>query len=88
MSILQTYFELVSDMKIVPLGSGGVINRDIKLVMEASEKEGKDDLLAYCKHASCASNYYHVCGDINYNILAIPRQFMAPVSDSGLGGIH
>ena len=47
-----------SDMKIVPLGSKGAIFdfdwflnfSDIKLVVQESEIEGKDDLLAYCKH--------------------------------------
>jgi hypothetical protein len=45
-------------MRIVPLGSGGVLldlewflnQQDIKLVIKERELEGKDDLLAYCKH--------------------------------------
>jgi hypothetical protein len=49
---------LASDLRIVPLGSGGAIMdlhwflnyRDIKLVVDASEIEGSNDLLAYCKH--------------------------------------
>jgi hypothetical protein len=49
---------LVPDMRIVPLGSGGAILDldwflnycDIKLVIHASEIEGKDDLSAYAKH--------------------------------------
>ena len=45
-------------MRIVPSSSGGAIldfdwfpnYHDIKLVIQASEIEGKDDLLTYCKH--------------------------------------
>jgi hypothetical protein len=47
-----------ANMRIVPLGSGGAIldldwllnYHDIKLVIQVSEIEGKDDLLAYAKH--------------------------------------
>jgi hypothetical protein len=47
-----------TDMRIVPLGSGGAILDldwflnycDIKLVIQASEIEEKDDLSAYAKH--------------------------------------
>jgi hypothetical protein len=46
-----------TDMRIVPLGSGGAIldlhlflkYRDIKLAIEVKEIEEKDDLLAYCR---------------------------------------
>ena len=46
-----------SGMKIVPLGSGGTTldlgcflnSRDIKLAIQASEIQGKDDLLANSK---------------------------------------
>ena len=49
---------LSPDMRIVALLSGGAIldldwflnYRDIILVIQASEIEGKDDLLAYAKH--------------------------------------
>jgi hypothetical protein len=49
---------LTPDMRIVPLGSGGrILDLDwflkyceIKLVIQMSEKERKDDLLAYFKH--------------------------------------
>jgi hypothetical protein len=48
----------MADMRSVPSGSGGAIldldwflnYRDIKLVIQASEIEGKDDLSAYAKH--------------------------------------
>ena len=50
---------LVTDMRIVPLGSEGTIldldwfinYRYIKLVRKASEIERNDDLRAYCKQA-------------------------------------
>ena len=45
-------------MRIVHMGSGGTVldldwflnYSDTKLVIQESEIEGKDDLLAYCKH--------------------------------------
>jgi hypothetical protein len=55
-----------TDMRIVSLGSGGAIldlnwflsYGDTRLVKQALEIEGKDDLLPYCKHFSflAASN--------------------------------
>jgi hypothetical protein len=53
-----TPLTLATDMRIVPLGSGGgILDLDwflkyweIRLVIKMSEIEGKDDLLAYFKH--------------------------------------
>ena len=59
--IVATYVYACSpraDMRIVPMGSGGAIldldwflnYHDIKLVIKASEIEGKIVLLTYCTH--------------------------------------